>query len=126
MICSATATQGNVDMTLHYEVTYHGEYVKTVNTKEVMTSTDTKTLEAYKTQLEDIYKDFDGIDHYKYHFEIEGNTLTSTVSIDYEKVDTDKILAVDDSTDQLIKNGKVKLEDIKKVYEDVGATCKMQ
>ena len=126
MVCDSTAKQGNIDMVLHYEVTYSGDYVKTVNTKEQLTSSSTATLEGYKKQIETLYKNFDGIDHYSYNIDLKDNTLTSTVSIDYEKVDIDKILAVDSSTEQLIKNGKININDIKEVYEQVGATCKVE
>ena len=126
MICESSATQGNVKMDLHYQVTYRGSYVSTVETKEVLTSSNTATLEGYQKAILDIYKKFDGIEHYNYDIKLEENTLTSTVSIDYEKVDTKKLLSIDESTEALIKDGKVKLEDIKKVYESVGATCTLE
>ncbi len=126
MICESKATQGNVKMDLHYEVSYYKENVQKVETKEILTSNSTETLEGYQKTIQNIYKNYDGIDYYNYDIQLEGNTLTSTVSIDYEKVDTNKLLSVDSSTEQLIKNGKVKLEDIKKVYESVGATCTME
>ena len=46
MVCESQATQGEVKMNLHYTVTYSGDYVKTVETKEVLTSDDEKTLHA--------------------------------------------------------------------------------
>ncbi len=124
MLCESSATQGDVKIKIHYEVTYQGEDVTYVKTKQVLTSTNTAVLEGYEKAIRDMYKKFDGIDDYNYEVKKEDQTLTSTVSIDYKKVDTDKLLKADDSGYQLIKNGKIKLEDIKEVYESVGATCK--
>ena len=56
--------------------------------------------------------------------EINGNTFTSTVDIDYEKIDTEKLISIDSSNSQLIKNGKIDINDIKNIYESIGATCK--
>ena len=127
MTCSATATQGNIHIKMHYEVTFLGEYVKTVKTEEELTSSDKNTLKGYKNTIEDVYKKYDDIDYYDYKIEMkDDHTLISHVSIDYDHVDIDKIVALSDSSDQLIKNGKVKLSDIKEVYENVGATCKFE
>lgn len=126
MTCDKTMNQNNTEMDFHYAVTYSGEYVKTVETKEIMKSSNSATLEGYKEAIEKVYKNFDNIDHYDYNVTIEGDTLTSTVSIDYEKVDTDKLISIDKSVNQLIKDGKVKLSDIKSVYESIGATCKTE
>lgn len=123
MICSAKAKQGNIDMDLHYEVTFNSEYVKTVKTVEKLTCSDDKTLDGYKKTIDDIYKKYDGVDYYTYQAEIKDNTLTSQVFIDYEHVDIDKILSLSEDSEHLIKNGKIKLSDIKEVYENVGASC---
>ena len=74
--------------------------------------------------MENIYSNFDNIEHYNYNVEIDGNTLTSTTDIDYTKIDMDELLAIDSSIEQLLNdNDKIGLDNITQVYETAGATC---
>ena len=76
-----------------------------------------------KAQIESLYSPYNDIEYYEYNVKIEDNKLTSTVDINYEKVDTDKLLEIDSANGQLIKDGKIKVNDIKSVYESLGAIC---
>lgn len=121
--CTRTANYGTYKMNLLYTVEYNGNYVKKVKSTEKIESDDKNLLEQYKTQIENQYSAYSGIENYNYEVKIEENILTSTVDIDYEKVDTDKMIEIDSANSQLIKNGKILTKDLKTVYESIGATC---
>lgn len=124
MVCSrkATITEG-VEVDLAYTVTYIGDYVKTVYSNEKVNSNNKEYLEQYKTQVESIYSPYKNIEYYDYNVRIEGNTLISEVTIQYDKIDTDKMIEIDSANATLIKDGKVKVSDIKTLYSTVGAIC---
>lgn len=119
---SVTVSEG-VRMELSYKATYKGDYVELIETEEKVISDDSTVLETYKNQVESIYSPYKDIEHYNYNVEINGNTLTSTTNIDYSKIDTDKLIAIDSANATLIKDGKVKIADVKLMYQTVGATC---
>lgn len=124
MTCTRTATvSSGVNMDLKYQVTYKGDFVQLVETEEKITSDNQTYLETYKTTVENLYEPYKDVEHYNYDVKINGNTLTSTTKIDYEKIDTAKLIEIDSANESLIKNGKIKLTDIKSVYEGIGATC---
>ncbi len=125
MTCTrkATITEG-VTADLSYKVTYKGDYVKTVNTVEKLTSDNSNYLELYKTTIEKSYSPYKDVKHYNYEVKVDGNILTSTVKIDYDKIDADKLIEIDSANSSLIKNGKVEVDTMKTLYESVGATCK--
>lgn len=123
MTCTRTMDQGGMKVDLKYEVTYSNDTVKKVKSTEKITSDSKVTLETYKKNVEQMYSPYKDIEHYEYSVKIDGNTLTSIANIDYEKVDTDKMIKIDSANSQLIKDGKVSLKNIKSVYESVGATC---
>lgn len=124
MTCTRTATvSSGVNMDLKYQVTYKGDFVQLVETEEKITSENQTHLETYKTTVENLYAPYKDIEHYNYDVKINGNTLTSTTKIDYEKIDTAKLIEIDSANETLIKDGKIKLADIKSVYEGIGATC---
>lgn len=119
---SVTVSEG-VRMELSYKATYKGDYVELIETEEKIISDDTAVLEAYNSSVESIYSPYKNIEHYNYNVEISGNTLTSTTNIDYSKIDTDKLIEIDSTNATLIKDGKVKISDVKLMYQTVGATC---
>ncbi|MBE6140718.1 MAG: DUF1307 domain-containing protein [Firmicutes bacterium] len=124
MTCSRTMNQGNMKLNLNYTVDYKGDYVVKVKSEETIESENVTELEAYKTQIENIYKPYKDIEHYEYSVVIEDSKLISTVNIDYEKIDTTKMIDIDSANGQFIKDGRIKVEDIKTMYENAGAICK--
>lgn len=125
MECSrkATVTEG-VELDVNYTVTYVGEDVKKVYSNEKVISENKQYLEAYKTQVENIYSPYKDLKYYDTNIRIEGNTLISEATIDYDKVDTDKMIEIDSANATLIKDGKVKVSDLKTAYSALGAICK--
>ena len=124
MVCTRTGNMNNLEMDFNYEVYYEGNNVNKVQTTEKITSEDTSVLEQSKQQIENLYSNFDNIENYNYNVVIEGNTLTSTTDINYEKIDIDELLEIDSSISQLLNDdNKIDLEKITQVYEQTGATC---
>ena len=123
--CTKTgeATTG-VEADLTYEVTYKGDYVQKVHTVEKLKSDNEEYLNQYKELVEAGYEDYKDVKYYDYSVEVKNGVLTSTVDIDYSKIDTDKMIEINSGNAALIKDGKVKVDDMKTLYETVGATCK--
>ena len=121
--CSSHLTQNGIKTESKYEVTYKGKYVETVKTVETMETDSTEALEAAKSTIETMYAEYTKLDHYDNEVKIDGNVLTSTTNIDYTKVDTEAMIKVNSAMGQIIKDGKVSIDDMKSLYEAAGATC---
>ncbi len=113
-----------VDADLTYQYTEKDGYVQSLHTTEKLTSDNEAYLKAYQSVLEESYEPYKNVEHYDYKISIKNNTLTSEVTIDYAKIDTDQLLAIDSSNASLIKDGKVAAKDLQALYESIGATCK--
>lgn len=125
LTCTRTATvTTGVKMDLKYKATYAGKYVKVIETEEKVIAENKNYLTTYKTSVEKIYEPYKDVKHYNYDVSISGDTLTSKTKIDYEKIDTDEMIKIDSANASLIKDGKVKIDDVKSLYESLGATCK--
>lgn len=123
MTCTMSMNQNNIKTNLKYNISYDGDYVTRVKSIETVETDSEDILNSYKAQIESLYSPYNDIEYYEYNVKIEDNKLTSTVDINYEKVDTDKLLEIDSANGQLIKDGKIKVNDIKSVYESLGAIC---
>lgn len=124
MSCNRTLEQSGLSMDLTYNVSYVGSNVTKVESVEKVTSDNSTVLETYKTQIEKVYEPYKDIEYYDYSVNINDNTLTSKTNINYEKIDTDKMISVDSANSQLIKKGKINIDTLKSYYEALGITCK--
>lgn len=123
MTCTRTLNQDGLKMEFNYTVTYQGDYVKTVKSVEKVTSDDPTVLDTYKSAVEQLYAPYEKLDYYDTKVTIEGNTMTSTADINYEKIDVDKLIELDSANKQMFTDGKIKVETMESVYNQVGATC---
>ncbi len=105
-----------------YTVNYSGKYVNLVDTIETVNSDSEEWIEYYKYILEETYKPYNKLKYYDYNIKTTKNTLTSKVTINYEKIDMNKFLEINPNT-IFIENGKVSLEKLRWYYELIGATC---
>ena len=107
-----------------YIITYKGKYVKELKSIETATTTDQTALKKYKESVEEMYSKNKDIEYFNYDIKLEDDTLISTVIIDYDNIDTDALIKVNPTNEELIKDGKVNINDLIKEYEKTGATCK--
>lgn len=106
-----------------YTVNYKGDYVTSVKTVETVKSSDKTILESVKSRVEELYSNFDDFKYFDYKVEINGDTLTSTVNANYEKMDLNKLLELDASMKSVVKDGKISVNDIKVLYAASSITC---
>lgn len=106
-----------------YIIYYKGDYVTKLKATENITSDNQTLLEAYKESLNESYKKFNKLNYYSNSLSIEDNTLISSTVINYSKINYKKLKKLDQTSSKLIKNGKIKLSDMKKNYTNNGATC---
>lgn len=122
--CTSSATQGVLTIELKYTITYQGDYVQKEVSVNKITATKDVDLNAYKNTIEAEYEPYKDIKYYDNKIKIEKNTITSTRTIDYSKIDTDKLLSAGSEYYELITDGKVKLSTLKDLYTNIGMTCK--
>lgn len=121
--CTRTANQNGMKMNLEYKIYSTGNYVDTIETTEIVETSNSEYLETMKTTVENMYASYKDIKYYNTDVKIEGNKLISNVKIEYDKIDTNKLIEIDSANAQLIKDGKVKKADMQALYESLGATC---
>lgn len=119
---AGTITTG-VTADLTYEVTYTDLYVDKIHTVEKLMSENVAYLNLYKQKVEEGYSSYKDLEYYNYDITIKDGVLTSVVDIDYSKIDTNKMIEIDPNNATLIKDGKIKVSDMKILYHSTGAVC---
>lgn len=122
--CTLNKTMENsTKLDATYSVFYKGEDVTKLNTEEIMTSSNSTTLELYQEQLENLYQAYRNIEYYDNEIRIEGNKLYSITKIDYERIDMNRFLEINEQMKSLIDDGKLKVLTLKAMYQTLGITC---
>lgn len=107
-----------------YKVTYTGKYVDLVESTETVKSDTKEILDTYKTTVTSMYSPYDDLKYYDVDIKSTDDALTTKVTINYAKIDTDKLVEINSATGKLLEDGKIALDTLKTVYEQMGATCK--
>ena len=98
--------------------------VNSVTTKETVESDNEQVRSYFKKTLEDSYNTAnENYGGYTYNVTEDGNKVISDVTIDYSKMDLDKFVNDNSQMKSYIKNNKISLDGMKKIYEALGATC---
>lgn len=124
--CTVTQTLSDYKLNATYKIYATGEVVDKVETVEVVDSSDDSILKEFESTLNTQYGNnntrYGG---YDYKVTIDGTKLESKVTIDYSKVDMDKMVG-DNSTMKNFVNSKNRLtvNGATSLYEAMGATCK--
>ena len=123
LYCSADVEMDEYSVSVSYQIEHDGKYVSRLKSTEKVTSDYDYVLDSFKEMIDEdqgIYKD---LKYYKSSVSVSNGVLTSTVDINYKKINTTKMINLDSSNENLIKNGKVSIDDIKLYYEELGTTC---
>ena len=107
----------------NYYLYYEGDYIKKMQSKEVIKASNKTILNTYKQGYEKSYAAYKDIDYYDNKITIDGNTLTSEVNIDYTKVDINKLIELEGEKDNIYEDGKVSLKKALDLYEEAGLQC---
>lgn len=114
----------NIDST--YKIYSKNKEVQKVVTKEIVTSEKKEVLTYFESFLNKTYKatnkKYGG---YTFNVKNENNTVTSSTTIDYNKMNFKKYVKDNSQLKAYInKNSKLTTEGAKKIYTSLGATCK--
>jgi len=121
--CTKTGEATGISASMEYNVYYKGDYVKILNSIETVTSNDSSKLDEYETAYKTIFKAYEGLEYYDNNITRTSNTVKSETTINYEKIDIDKLLSIEGEEDNVVEDGKVKLSTWINFAEKYGATC---
>ena len=121
--CTRTGEVTNGSSEMNYEVYYKGEYVTVLHSTEKIISDSSSVLDTYEKAYKNIFKQYEGLEYYDNKVTRSSNSVTNEITINYEKIDIGKLLDIEGEENNVVENGKVKLETWISFAEKYGATC---
>lgn len=121
--CSREGTLDGGTAKFSYEVSYKNGYITKLHSIEKVSSDDNSILDTYENAYKSIFTSYKDLKYYDNTITRKNNTVTSETTINYAKIDIDKLLEIEGSEDNVIEDGKVKVVTWKKFAEKFGTTC---
>lgn len=123
MICTYNNTNDIYKISTKYEIEFKNRLVNNLYTEEIIEASDEKLLKEYKTSLELVYSKYANLKYYDNSVTIKNNKLVSKTNINYQKININKFVALDNNNRKLLTNNKLELKKLKKTYTGNGAKC---
>ena len=122
--CKTKAEAGEgIDVDLNYTIKYKkGNILELVSVQKVA-SDSSDNLDIYENAYVSISKNYDGLKYYDTNIVRDSNSVTYTITINYDKIDVKNLLAIEGEEDNIIKNGKAKLSLWLELASKMGTTC---
>lgn len=121
--CTRTGTVTNGSTEMNYEVYYKGEDVVLLHSTEKIISDSSSVLDTYEEAYKSIFKQYEGLEYYDNKVTRSSNSVTNEITINYEKIDMGKLLDIEGEENNVIENGKVKLDTWLSFAKKYGVTC---
>ncbi len=108
-----------------YTINYTDDLVDSVSTVEIVKSDSKEILDLLETQLNNTYKAMsDNYGGYTYKITKESDKVKADVSIDYTKMDVNKLITDQPTLKGYVKNNRLLTKGLQSIYEQMGAECK--
>lgn len=122
--CTREAFAGDdVDVDLSYELEYMNGYVQTLHSVEKIVSSSSDSLDEYEEAYEKIADNYKGLKYYDINISRTEDTVVNDTFINYEKIDMKRLLEIEGEEDNVVEDGKVKLETWLGFAEAFGTVC---
>ncbi len=122
--CSRKGTLDGGISQLSYELYYEGDYLTILHSTEKVYSSDETVLDTFEEAYQNIFKAYEGLEYYDATVTRNEGVVTSDIVINYAKIDTDKLLAIEGEEDNVIdKDGKVRVKTWLDFAKQYGVSC---
>ena len=93
--CERGGTLENGEVSLQYEIYYTGEVLNLIQSEEKVMSEDKEILDTYEEAYKGIHAHYEGLKYYDTEVKRDNNSVTSTIVINYDKIDISALLAIE-------------------------------
>ena len=123
--CTSEGSMDNGEVSFEYDIYYTGDKLNIVKSVTKIKSNSTNTLDTYEKAYKDIYKNYEGLDYYDTSVDRTDTGIVNTITINYDKIDIDKLISIEGEEDNVFENKVPKVEKWLELSKKFGAKCKL-
>ena len=122
--CTRAATAGSgIDVSLNYDIYYQEDHLLLLQSNETITTTDQSTLDTYEDAYRGIHENYQDLEYYDTSLERSQNSVTSKMTIYYDKIDIEKLIEIEGEEDNIFENKVPLVSKWKAFAKKVGTKC---
>ena len=123
--CTREATLDGGEVKLEYDIYYTGEVLNLLVSKEKIISSSEDILNTYEEAYKKIHLNYEKLENYDTSVVRGDTTVLSTISINYDKVDIDKLIEIEGEEDNIFINKVPKVDKWLELAKKFGTTCEL-
>ena len=123
--CTRGGSVTDGEASLNYEIYYTGEKLNIIESEEKVTSDSSSVLDTYEEAYNKIHKYYEGLEYYDTRVERNDNSVISYITINYDKIDIDKLISIEGEEDNIFENKVPKVDKWLELAKKVGTKCKL-
>ena len=119
--CTRTGkVDDNSSAEMSYEIYYTGEVLNRIESTERVTSTTQSVLDEYENAYRTIHSYYKDLKYYDTNIIRTDSSVTSKMSIDYDKIDLKKLIELEGEEDNIFEDGKPMISKYKDLAKKLG------
>lgn len=123
--CTRNATATGAEVKLEYDLYYTGDVLNLLISKEKIISADQSVLNTYEEAYKKIHANYNGLEYYDASVEKGDTTVTSSITINYDKIDISKLIEIEGEEDNIFESNIPKASKWLELAKKFGTTCEL-
>ena len=123
--CTRKGKIDNGDVSLNYDIYYTNDILNIIKSEEKIVSPSDGVLDIYEEAYKKIHQNYEGLEYYDTKVVRGDTSVTSTITIDYDKIDIDRLISIEGEEDNVFENKVPKVEKWIKLAEKFGTKCEI-
>ena len=122
--CTREANAGtNTTMVLYYDLYYTGDILNILVSHEELQTEDEEMLIQYENAYKQISTHYEGLEYYDQKVTRTSKSVINETTINYDEIDIQKLLDIEGEEDNIIENGKARVNLYLDLLKQFGGTC---
>lgn len=123
--CTREATASNALVKLEYDLYYTGDILNLLVSNEKIISDSDEVLNTYENAYKSIHSNYEGLTYYDTSVVRGDTTVTSTIIINYDKIDIDRLIEIEGADDNIFDEKTPKVDKWLSLAEKFGTKCEL-
>ena len=123
--CSRAGSMDGGELSLNYELYYTGEVLNLLKAEEKVISSSDEILTTYENAYRGIHEHYKGLEYYDTEVVRGDTTVTSTITINYDKVSIPTLIQIEGAEDNIFEDGVAKVAKWKELAKKFGTKCQI-
>ena len=123
--CTRKGQINDGEVSLNYDIYYTGDVLNIVKSEEKVISSSNDILNTYEDAYKNIHNKYKELEYYDTNVIRDEESVTSTILINYDKIDVDKLTEIEGKTSNVFEGKTAKVSKWLELAKKFGTKCEI-